>query len=130
MKGSCLCGKVGFTLKAPLEETIYYCHCTLCQKNYGMYGAFVGVPKEAFKITKGSKLVTWFESSKDIFRGFCSACGSPIAWDKRSIPRMYVPAGVLDAKVKVKKAMHIHTRRKGSYYEICDGHPQYKTVPK
>ena len=129
MKGPCLCGGVKFVIKVPKDEILYYCHCTQCRKNYGMHSASFGGPRESFKITKGRQRVTWYESSKNIFRGFYNTCGSPIAWDNKSLPLMYVLAGLIDGKTKSKKRVHIYTKFKGDYYKICDGYPQYKTMP-
>lgn len=126
--GSCLCGSVKFSFEGPLDD-IWFCHCSQCRKNYGMYGAFVGVLHDSLKINK-SKYLNSYRASKDVKRTFCSKCGSPILWDKKGLKYVYILLGLLDEKVNIKKANHIHTKNKGGYYKICDKWPQYKTVPK
>ena len=54
-RGSCLCGATKFSFHGPLND-VWFCHCRNCRKNYGMYGAFVGVPKKSLVIKSGSKL--------------------------------------------------------------------------
>ncbi|MEN9558741.1 MAG: hypothetical protein RL141_1110 [Candidatus Parcubacteria bacterium] len=125
--GSCLCGAVVFSFTGKLDD-VWFCHCTQCRKNYGMYGAFVGVPRKSFKINKAK--VTSYRSSADTKRTFCYKCGSPITWDRKGHEGIYVLVGLIEGKVKVMSAKHIFTKDKGAYYEICDQWPKYKTVPK
>lgn len=54
-KGSCLCGSIKLTVTNPLDEGVCFCHCSQCRKNYGLYGAFVGAPKESLTITGDKK---------------------------------------------------------------------------
>jgi len=127
-KGSCLCGEVTFSFTAALTD-VWFCHCTQCRKNYGTYGTFVGVPRGDLKIQKKRKLRT-YQSTTDVTRSFCGTCGSPIAWDKAGLAQIYILAGLIEGKVKAEKGTHIHVQNKGGYYQICDGFPQYKRVPK
>ncbi len=130
MKGSCLCGGVRFEAKVSKDDMLYYCHCKQCRKNYGLYSAAIGVPREDFKIKKGEKLVKQFESSKSVMRSFCGTCGSPVLWDNKKLPLVYILAGLIDGKTNAKKRTHIYTASKGDYYDLCDKFPKYKTVPK
>jgi hypothetical protein len=57
------------------------CHCRDCQRATGTaYFPAVVVKKSDFSITAGEP--SWFESKADrghsMYRGFCSACGSPV----------------------------------------------------
>jgi|SRR3989344_3298909 len=126
--GSCLCGSVRFKIKSPLGD-VWFCHCEQCRKNYGMYGAFIGVSRKFFSL-KGAKSVRWYRSSTKTKRGFCVKCGSPIAWDRKTSGNIYVLAGLINGKLKLKRGRHIFVGSKGGYYRICDSLPRFKTVPK
>jgi hypothetical protein len=115
-RGTCLCGAVRFSVSGPLDDA-YFCHCRQCRKNYGMHGAFVGIPRDGFVIS-GSKTLTSYKSSKDTVRTFCGRCGSPISWDRKGYERIYVCLGLLDGRIAVPRVKHIHTRDKGAYYAI------------
>lgn len=127
LKGSCLCGKIRFKLKNPFDN-IWFCHCSQCRKNYGMYGAFLAAPREGFSII--GKTVKKYKSSQKVARSFCSNCGSPISWDYKDSSKIYVLAGLVNGKTEIKKGIHIFTKDKGDYYQIHDAFPKFKTVPK
>lgn len=116
LKGSCLCGMVTFTLKGPYSGP-WFCHCTQCRKNYGLYGAFIGVLDENAKI-KNPKAVRWYHSSKEVKRGFCKTCGSPIVWKKKNSTHTFFLPGLIDGKTGVKKGTHIFVKNKGDYYTL------------
>ena len=125
--GSCLCGAVAFSFTGTLDD-VWFCHCTQCRKNYGMYGAFIGVPRKMLKINKAKR--TTYRSSGNTKRTFCHKCGSPITWDREGHDSIYILAGLIDGNTKIVSAKHIFIKNKGTYYEVCDRWPQYKTVPK
>ena len=72
-KGSCLCGKVTFTVAGELKPPDA-CHCVQCRKTSGHYFASTDVPRAALTVT-GEENVTWFHSSMKVRRGFCATCG-------------------------------------------------------
>lgn len=126
--GSCLCGAVRFSFVGKLDD-VWFCHCQACRKNYGMYGAFAGVERAALKLEHDLPLgKTKVKGGAD--RYFCSGCGSPILWDRPRMARTYVMLGLIEGAAAIEGAQHIFTAEKGSYYEICDGWPQFKSVPK
>ncbi len=127
-KGSCLCGSVKFTIKNQLLNKTIFCHCKQCRKNYGLYGAFVGVPKSALSL-KGEKNITWYKSSPKVRRGFCKKCGSPIFWEYKNSAHTNILPGLLD-NLKTTKGLHLFTKDKGGYYELGDKLPKFKTFPK
>ncbi len=127
LSGSCLCGKVRFKLKNPFDN-IWFCHCTQCRKNYGMHGAFLAAPRESISVT--GKTIKKYKSSPKVARTFCNNCGSPITWDYQGSSKIYILAGLIDGKIKIKKGIHIFTKNKGDYYQIHDKLPKFRTVPK
>ena len=74
--GGCQCGAVRFSADGLGRASI--CHCRMCQKAFGaFYGPLVGA--HGLVWTRGE--VSWFQSSNKVRRGFCSACGTPLAYD-------------------------------------------------
>jgi hypothetical protein len=89
----------------------------VCRKNYGLYGAFIAAPNELFKL-KDEKNIRWYASSKDVRRGFCKTCGSPILWKKKDSTHTFFLPGLIDGKIGKKKSKHIFVEDRGDYYEI------------
>jgi len=116
--GSCLCGATRFSFTGKLDD-LYFCHCSQCRKNYGLYGAFAGIVRGTLIMDKADRLQS-YKSSKSTTRTFCGACGSPIAWDRKGYERVHVLMGALDGDIRTTGAKHIHLKDKGGYYRICD----------
>ena len=116
--GSCLCGAARFSFVGELDE-LYFCHCSQCRKNYGLYGAFAGVDRDAFVMDKAETLKS-FRSSRNTSRRFCGICGTPVSWERDGDERLYVLMGALDGDARATGAKHIYIEDKGRYYEICD----------
>lgn len=112
-----MCGKIRFTLKGPLDG-MYFCHCRMCRKNYGMYGAFVGVLRKNFSL-KGTAYLRWYRSSSKAKRAFCRQCGSPVVWDYAESSNIYVLPGLIEGKTGLKKTKKVFfLKEKGDYYKI------------
>ena len=74
--GGCQCGAVRFACEALGRASI--CHCRMCQKAFGgFYGPLVTA--RGLTWTRGAP--GWFNSSNKVRRGFCAACGTPLAYD-------------------------------------------------
>jgi hypothetical protein len=77
--GGCQCGAVRFRVSGAIGEASI-CHCRMCQKASGAHTlALIGVKDAALEWTRGG--LTWFQSSNAARRGFCAACGTPLAYD-------------------------------------------------
>lgn len=74
--GSCVCGKVSYTLK-DMPDSTGACHCETCRKWSG--GIYLGfqMPPDAVEI-HGAENLTVYPSSDWAERAFCSTCGSNI----------------------------------------------------
>ncbi|MGL4573307.1 MAG: GFA family protein [Burkholderiaceae bacterium] len=123
--GSCLCGAVSLEIDEPLEKSPEACHCTQCRKQTGNFFVGVNVRRSALRVT-GEEHITWYQSSEQVQRGFCSKCGSALFW-KPTIPGYEwtsVMLGCLNTSMQLTIAKHIFVANKGSYYEITDGAPQ------
>ncbi|HZY73580.1 MAG TPA: GFA family protein [Edaphobacter sp.] len=54
------------------------CHCRMCQK---AFGSFFGPLVTAYGVRWTRGAPAWFQSSNKVRRGFCSRCGTPLAYD-------------------------------------------------
>jgi len=120
--GSCLCGKVKFTIDGALSAPVA-CHCTQCRKQSGHYFASANIAKAALKVA-GEDFVAWYRSSEKVRRGFCRNCGSFLFWDPPAHEWISVAMGALDGPTQLQLERHIFVADKGDYYRIADGLPQ------
>ncbi len=126
-EGQCLCGQVQFQIRGKLRD-IVNCHCSKCRKFHGNYGAYTSVKYENLKITE-QKTLMWYKSTKDetanVYRGFCSECGSSLFWHPKDQPNIAVAAGSLIEPTGLKTIGHIWCSQKGDFYQIDDDLPQF-----
>ncbi len=75
--GGCQCGAVRFKIHGALGRPSI-CHCRMCQKAFGgFFGPLVTIKGET-EWTRGEP--SYFQSSVNISRGFCAACGTPLTY--------------------------------------------------
>lgn len=122
MGGACICGRVSFTVVGNLRAPDA-CHCVQCRKQSGHYFASTNVSRAAL-IVNGAENVSWYQSSPNIRRGFCSTCGSFLFWDPPAMDWIAVAMGAFDTPTATRLEKHIFVAEKGDYYEIADGLPQ------
>jgi hypothetical protein len=126
IEGTCLCGKMAFTVRDP--EAMGTCHCTRCQRWTGSGSATVFVvPAKNFEITKGKDLMRTYKEEKFADRAFCGNCGSglyAVGGDN-----LYVGAGLFQKPHAHKVAFHIQTAYKKPWDEIGDKSPQFPEYP-
>lgn len=126
-RGSCLCGRVSFSVRGDLPAASA-CHCTKCRKATGNYEAGIDVARADVAII-GAENVTWYFSSENVRRGFCATCGSPLFFDPPGADWIGLMLGAFDGPTGTKVSQHIFVENKGDYYALCDGMPQYQTIP-
>ena len=111
LTGGCACGAVRYTAaSAPLAMT--NCHCRDCQRASGSaFSAFVVIPKDAVQVEGEVRYHAMTgESGGTIERGFCPACGSPIATRFARLPRMLgLMAGSLDDPSLYRPTLDVFT---------------------
>ncbi len=92
--GGCQCGAVRYRIDgAPGRAGI--CHCRMCQKAFGSWGAaLVSVPEARLTWTRGRP--SEFRSSPIVARGFCARCGTPLHMKEDSDPNYEIAIGSLD----------------------------------
>lgn len=121
-KGACVCGRVSFTVVGNLRPADA-CHCVQCRKQSGHYFASTNVPRTHLTLS-GQENVSWYQSSVDVRRGFCSTCGSFLFWDPPARDWIAVAMGAFDSPTSTHLEKHIFVAEKGDYYQITDGLPQ------
>ena len=103
--GGCQCGAVRYRINGELIRP-HICHCRMCQKAAGNYFmSLAGVAKENLEITRGE--ISWFLSSDPVRRGFCSACGTPLAIDTMAEPVTHMTLGSLDDPESLRAAKRL-----------------------
>lgn len=125
LNGTCLCGGVSFTIDGALQHAPEACHCKQCRKQSSHYFAAVNVLRTSLTIA-GEDNVSWYRSSDQIRRGFCSTCGSTLFWDPLIDGYEYtaVAMGLFDSPTEARLSKHTFVADKGDYYDIDDGLPQ------
>ena len=116
MKGSCLCGKVRYELTSQ-PRSVVACHCTQCRKTSGHYVAATQIDRDSLEL-QGSENITWFRSSEEAVRGFCSFCGSQLFWMIENSTTISIMAGSLDRPTGLVMDRQIHSSSKGDYYSL------------
>lgn len=122
--GGCLCGEVRYEVRGPLRDVVN-CHCSMCQKLHGIYGAHSKARKNNITLTKTDGL-GWYKTSDVARRGFCKNCGSSLFWEPFDLDATGIIAGSLDGPTGIKTMGHIFVGEKADFYEITDSHPQFK----
>ena len=128
LHGTCICGAVSFTIEGALQHAPEACHCTQCRKQSSHYFAAVNVLRTTLTI-QGEDNVSWYRSSDQVRRGFCSTCGSTLFWDPLIDGYEYtaVAMGLFDSPTDMKLSKHTFLADKGDYYDIDDGLPQSRS---
>lgn len=77
--GGCQCGAVRFRVYGmPTDSSV--CYCRMCQKASASH-ALALVSVRGFEMEWSRGAPSWFQSSSAARRGFCNACGTPLAYD-------------------------------------------------
>lgn len=123
--GTCLCGAVNFRVEGEFEHDPEACHCCQCRKQSGHFFAAINVRRSALSIT-GEDKISWYRSSEQVERGFCSVCGSSLFWKPliEGYEFTAIALGLFDTPITAKISKHTFVADKGDYYEISDGMPQ------
>ena len=116
--GSCLCGAVHYEVNGKLREVVN-CHCSLCRKHHGHFGAYTAAEKHDVKIFNNKKQLKWYRSpGKLAQRGFCKNCGSSLFWDLDNSEELSITAGSLEQPTGLQTTTEIYVRNKADYYQL------------
>lgn len=121
--GGCLCGAVRYEVSGRLRDVVN-CHCGMCRRLHGSFGAHSKAPKAQIAITQDSGLA-WYRTSAVARRGFCRVCGSQLFWEPFEMDATGIVAGTLDAPTGLSTIGHIFVGEKADFYEIGDDLPRF-----
>ena len=122
--GGCLCEAVRYEVAGPIRGVVN-CHCTMCQRLHGAFGAHSKAPKAAIRVTRADGL-KWYWTSERARRGFCGECGTNLFWEPAGQAGTGIGAGSLDQPSGLKTIGHIFTAEKADFTEIGDGAPAFE----
>ena len=130
--GGCACGVIRYECSAaPLF--IGNCHCRDCQQFSGSaYTSNVSVPAVAFTFTQGEPryYAVTGEMGKTLYRGFCSACGSPVGGRVAELPDMrWVTAASLDDPSGLEPQADTWTSSAQPWDTMNPALPKYEHTP-
>jgi hypothetical protein len=124
--GACRCRAVTFEATGK-PEAVCHCHCESCRRSTGAPAVtFVVFERAQFRFTSAEP--SYHESSPGIFRGFCSACGTPLSWhavDAAHAPFIELYVGTFDAPAGFLPTDHIYYEERVPWYDIADRRPRW-----
>ena len=122
--GACLCGQLRLRIVAPTKWCAH-CHCSLCRRAHGAaFVTWVGVAVEQFEILAGETL-TWFESSPEARRGFCTRCGSSLLFESQRWPgEIHVVRAALPGEIDREPSVHAFASTAVGWCHCDDGLPR------
>ena len=126
--GGCLCGMVRYKVVGELMPVIN-CHCSKCRRFHGHVGAYTATRREHLVLVESSGL-KWYRSvqdeTPDVYRGFCTECGSSLFWDPRGKQNISIAAGSIDPPTGLDTERHVWLSQKTDYYAISDRLPRHE----
>lgn len=110
--GGCQCGAVRFRAERLGRPTI--CHCRMCQK---AFGGFFGPLVTAHGVTWTRAEPNWFWSSDKARRGFCGACGTPLAYHVPDEQDVELSIGAFDDPSVAAPVLQVNPKDKLSFFD-------------
>ena len=120
-EGACLCGAVRFAARPP---TLFcaHCHCCFCRGAHGAaFVTWVGVPEERFRILEGEDRLTWYASSNQGRRGFCSTCGSTMFYTSSLCPgEVHIARANVESRIDREPELHVFFDSRVDWFSCSD----------
>jgi len=86
----------------------------------------MAVQREDFVVVSGAESLSYYQSSPQLRRYFCSGCGSPIYSQGDKYKHIVsVRCGTLDADLPVRPSVHAFVASKADWVHISDELPQF-----
>jgi hypothetical protein len=127
IRGSCVCGRVGFVIDAP-PQIARFCHCSRCRKaRAAAHAANLFVAAPALRFTRGASEVVTYKIPEALrfAQSFCRTCGGKLPRVDPERQAAIVPMGALDDDPGLRPQAHIFVASKAPWDEIHDDLPQH-----
>mgnify|MGYP001821247042 CR=1 FL=1 len=128
IKGHCLCKSVRYVVDG---EPVWcaHCHCSDCRRHTGSAVAtFVCFEKGQFSLTAGE--FGRIESSPGVYRCFCSACGTPMAYERGDLPgEIHLYLGTLEQPEQMPPTLEVYCRERLPWLKLTVDGPSFDTLP-
>ena len=124
--GSCLCGKVTFSISGKIKD-IVCCHCSRCRKAQGSaFATNANVETKNFNFLSGENNLSHYNSSSTQTKSFCKTCGSPILSKNSTSPdTVRIRLGTIETDISERPQAHVFVDSKANWEEISDNLPHY-----
>ena len=122
--GECLCGAVRYEVRGPLRGVVN-CHCTMCQRLHGAYGAHSKAKNVHIELVEDRGL-RWHATSGRARRGYCGECSSDLFWEPVDQDATGIVAGSLDQPTELETIGQIFTAEKADFVELIEGIPTFE----
>ena len=128
LKGQCLCSDIRFEAEGPTLFSAH-CHCRFCRKAHGAaFVTWVGVAEEGFLFSHGEDRLSWFQSSQQSRRGFCSNCGTTLFYASTLSPgEVHIALACIEGPVDREPQVHVFYDQHVPWIHIGDGLPRLDT---
>jgi hypothetical protein len=128
INGACLCGAVRYEIASQLIDA-GNCHCSMCRKAHGAaFATYASIRPDEFRWTSGEEFVSFYESSPNASRVFCSVCGSTLGGAEQGKINA-ITLGTVDGDPGIRPRSHIFVGSKAPWHEISDALPQFEEWP-
>jgi hypothetical protein len=82
---------------------------------------WVGVADSQFRIVQGNELLTWYDSSPEARRGFCSECGSTLFFRGDRWPdETHVALAQIDGPIDRQPQAHVYFDSGAEWIHLAD----------
>lgn len=115
--GGCQCGAVRYSVERFGLSAL--CHCRMCQK---AFGGFFGPLVEAYGVVWTGDAPSYFASSQNNTRGFCSKCGTPLSYEFDG--GIEIAIGSLDDPEQAPPTLQVNVASRCSFYAGLSGLPE------
>lgn len=120
--GGCQCGAVRFRINGKLGRASI-CHCRMCQKAFGgFFGPLVSAPDGGVEWTRNAP--NYFQSSVNISRGFCAACGTPLTY--KHPDGLEIAIGAFDDRSDLAPAIQVNYAKRLPWVETIFDQPKHE----
>ena len=123
--GGCQCGAIRYRITGALGRAAI-CHCRMCQKASGSWGAALVLVKAAdLSWTRGRP--GEFRSSAIVARGFCKDCGTPLFMREDGHPDYDLAIGTLDNPLVAPPSEQVGLESKLAWFDTLSSLPGHRT---